>query len=377
MSVVTAGREVWSLEQNPPLDGSQLYTYEDFCAAPIGFELTSARKISYPGIEEGIDPYNPSGVADVRLAADSTDTTRVILSRTENGKGAYQAEARVCKFDEISGTMAEVPAFRRRRFSWEDPTLQTLANGLIIASGVHVVWNKHDPTKVDRLFTEIYGGRSMNELAYWGQTPDGHKDFRSDTGVVMIRPQGGEYDQGKMTYVPVEDEPEALEEALRSGSVTPRSRDTGEGKEVVLDELCRRAQFVGKLGIFAPGTWGGPTGIRRLGNGWNLVEAHAATAIPGLPPDYRIYEGFNMLHKPATNGVHIFRPYLAVERFPEAGAKTEALRQVFFSSAMHDVNIGPDYSVSGKGTGGLGDKEMCDYAFRSVRPLGDLVLREA
>lgn len=361
---ITAGTETnfWSAD-NPPLDGSGLYSYEDFCNAPVGFAATDTGKITYPALDEGLDAYNPSGVAE-----------GIILVRTEKAKGAYDAVTRFCRL--IGNSVFETSSTLRR--PWEDPTIQVERDAygkpLYIATGVHVEWNIDDPTIVDRFYTEIYGGPSIGQMVYWGQSVDGHKDMRANSMAVMLRPQCNEFDQGKMTYVALEDTPGALEDALRSGQPTRRYRSDGPGKEIVLDELTRSAQFVGAAGIFASDTWGGPNSLINLGNGWNFVASHVATAIPGLPPDYRIYDGFNMLHRPASNQVHIFRPHLSVNDFPPSESKTEALRRVFFTGGVHDVQVTDDYGISGRGTGGIGDKEMCRYGFHSVKPLGGLML---
>ncbi|HUC90267.1 MAG TPA: hypothetical protein VMR45_05690 [Patescibacteria group bacterium] len=366
--------QIWGPD-NPPLDGSQLYTYDDLINAPVGFMATDTRKLRYPGLEPGIDAYNPSGKADVRVWEHSVKPTPVVTARTEESRGAYNAVSRFCEYDARSGNLREIRGLRR--LPWEDPTLQVTPDGLIIATGIHVVWNSRDTSRVDRLFNEVYVGDSLENLQYAGQFADGFKDDRVDPGVVYLRPQGGEYDEGKITYTVLEDDSTAaLEDALRSGTPTRRDRVTGPGKEIVLDELCRMARFVGAAGIFAAGTWGGPNSILSLGQ-WNLVESHAATREPGSPPDYRIYEGFNMLHQPQTNEVRIFRPHLTVNDFPPAGAKTKALRRVFFTGGMYDVEVGPDYEIAGKTTGGLGDKEMCDSGFRTVRPLGELMASNA
>lgn len=361
---ITAGVEssVWSTD-NPPLDGSAQYTYADLQSAPAGFVTADGGKLFYPELEEGVDAYNPSGVAD-----------GAILVRTEEAKGAYKAVTRFCVL--IGNSVFELSDTLRR--PWEDPTIQierdAHGNSLYIATGVHVEWNEHDPTKIDRFYTEIYGGSALGDMTYWGQTVDGYKDLRSNNLALMMRPQGGEYQEGKMTYLKLEDAPGALEDALRSGQTTAHSRSTGPGKEIVLDELARNARFVGAAGIFAANTWGGPNALVNLGNGWNLVASHAATRIQGMPPDYRIYDGFNMLHQPATNQVRIFRPHLSVANFPPAGAKTEALRRVFFTGGVYDIETSADYDISGKGTGGLGDKEMCHYSFYTIKPLGELML---
>lgn len=357
-----------------PLDaGERLYTYQDIRNAASYFELSGEpERMICVGLEGDMDGYNPSALQRVKVHASDTETAQVTIVRTEAGEGAYAAESRFCLYD-VSGRLTELDIKRR---PWEDAAICVLPDGRIVTSGVHVIWNKDDPKKVDRFFTEYYIGPSLEEQEYLGQSPDGHKDSRMATIngklVLWTRPQQRNF-EGKI-------------HSTILGSIEELRGKANEAGEHVAQEVYDRAKPVG-MGIFAEGTWGGPNGAVDVGNGWALVECHVAQRQweggsvqrkgdlkQGVQDEIRIYDAFMLLHHPETGKAYIFGPHATEKQYPAGDAKWPFVRKVLFPGGPSEVEMSEDGNVEGLSTYGVRDKDMYTGRWRTVRSLARLLV---
>lgn len=354
----------------PLAAGQGLYRFDEIAAAPVYFTSDGDPiKLHCAGLEEDKDGYNPSGVHRIKVHAGDIEPTAVTIIRTELGNGAYAAESRFCHYEE-SGELTELDIPRR---PWEDAAICVLPDGTIVTSGVRVLWNEADPTKLDRFFTEYYNGPSLEEQVYLGQSPDGHKDARlavidNQLGL-WTRPQQRS-SEGKIYFTKLDIEELHAEE-----------NDRGER---VAQAVYDRAKPVG-AGIFADGTWGGPNHAVDIGNGWALVHCHAsrrlwesaitenADGTRGTLSVFMEYVAFMLLHHVETGTAYIFGPHATEQQFPSGGAKWPKVRTVLFPGGLHDVKLSPDAHVEGMATYGLRDKDMYARHWRTVLSLAGLL----
>jgi len=356
-----------------PLDANAgLYTFWEIAAAPAYFALDREMvQLRCAGIEADKDGYNPSGVQSVKVHSYDADKTAIVIVRTEEDEGAYSAESRFCRY-QASGELVELDIARR---PWEDAAICVLADGTIVTSGVRAIWDKDDPTKLIRFFTEYYSGPTLDTQVYLGQSPDGHKDSRlaviDGQIVIWTRPQQRSQ-EGKIHYTIL-------------NSIDELRGPSNEIGEHVAQAVYDRCEPVG-AGIFADGTWGGPNGAVDVGGGWALVQCHVShrlweAAISQKPEgsttslsEVLRYDGFMLLHHPATGAAYIFGPHVSERQFPVGGAKWPKVRQVAFPGGLHDVRVFSDGNIEGRSTVGVRDKDMYAISWRTVHSLAKILL---
>lgn len=355
----------------PPLVAShKLYTFDEIASAPVYFTSDGDPIQLYcTGLEEGKDGYNPSGIHHLKVHDSDSEPTAVTIIRTENSRGAYTAESRFCHYDQ-SGELTELDIPRR---PWEDAAICVLPDGTIVTSGVRVQWNKDDPNRLDRFFTEYYYGASLEQQVYLGQSPDGHKDSRlaviNGQLILWTRPQQRKY-EGKIYST-----------KLTIDELHAEPNDQGER---IAQAVYDQAEPVG-AGIFEDGTWGGPNGAVDIGDGWALVQCHAARRLwestnpentevePTALSELMEYVAFMLLHHVETGTAYVFGPHATEPQFPLGGSKWPKVRTVVFPGGLHDVRLHPETTIEGMATYGLRDKDMYARHWRSVFPLAQLL----